>query len=421
MSPILRIAGKDLRCLVRDKQGLFWALAFPLVMALFFGAMYGGSGEGRGAMKLTVVDDDGTAASQGFVARLAKQASLRVAAADVETARARVRKGDATAALRIGKGFGDASLFGGDGPKFALLVDPARVAEASMLEGLVTQAYFEGMRDVMADPARARAEVQRASAQITQAQDLSGPQRALFTVFFSALDRFLVDMPQSGLDAAGNAPFRGPQITREDLGSEGERPRSAWEVTFPQAILWGLLGLLITFAVSMVRERQEGTLLRLRVAPVGLGHVLAGKGLAYAIATQTVIAILLLLAVALFGLRVGSVPLLLLAMLATAAGFTGLMLLFSTLGKTIPAVSGVCSAFMVFASMLGGGMIPLFFMPAWMQSVSHASPVKWSILALEGALWRGFDLGEMALPCGVLVAIGLVAGFFGARLLRRAT
>ena len=420
MNPVLAIAKKDLRCLVRDKQSLFWALAFPLVMALFFGAMYGGSDEGRGAMKLSVVDDDGTAASQAFVARLDEQASLQVTPADADTARARVRKGDATAALRIEKGFGEASLFSGTPPRFALLVDPARVAEAGMLEGLVTQAFFEGMRDVMAEPAKARDEVRRAAAQVTGSNDLTVTQRALFGAFFGALDRFLVDLPGQGLTGAGNTPFGGPTITREDLSRDDERPRSAWEVTFPQAILWGLLGLIITFAVSMVRERQEGTLLRLRVAPVSLGQVLAGKGLAYAIATQVVVAILITLAVALFGLRIGSLPLLLLAMLATAAGFTGLMLLFSTLGKTIPAVSGLCSAFMVFAAMLGGGMIPLFFMPTWMQSLSHVSPVKWSILALEGALWRGFDLGEMALPCGVLVGIGLIAGFAGARLMRRA-
>lgn len=420
MNPVLAIAKKDLRCLVRDKQGLFWALAFPLVMALFFGAMYGGSDEGRGAMKLAVVDDDGTAASQAFVARLTRQASLRVTPSDADAARARVRKGDATAALRIEKGFGEASLFSGTPPRFGLLVDPARVAEAGMLEGLVTQAFFEGMRDVMAEPAKARDEVRRAAQQVAGSGDLTGTQRALFGAFFGALDRFLVDLPEQGLTGAGNTPFGGPTITREDLSRDDERPRSAWEVTFPQAILWGLLGLIITFAVSMVRERQDGTLLRLRVAPVSLGQVLAGKGLAYAIATQVVVAILITLAVALFGLRIGSFPLLLVAMLATAVGFTGLMLLFSTLGKTIPAVSGVCSAFMVFAAMLGGGMIPLFFMPSWMQSVSHVSPVKWSILAFEGALWRGFDLGEMALPCAVLVGIGLVAGFGGARLMRRA-
>jgi ABC-2 type transport system permease protein len=63
-------------------------------------------------------------------------------------------------------------------------------------------------------------------------------------------------------------------------------------------------------------------------------------------------------------------------------------------------------------------MIPLFVMPSWMQTVSNASPVKWGILALEGATWRGFSASEMALPVGVLLGVG-VAGFaLGVRLFR---
>ncbi len=58
--------------------------------------------------------------------------------------------------------------------------------------------------------------------------------------------------------------------------------------------------------------------------------------------------------------------------------------------------------------MFGGGMIPLAFMPRFMATLSQASPVKWSILALEGAIWRGFTPIEMLLPCGVLVAVGAV-------------
>ena len=57
-------------------------------------------------------------------------------------------------------------------------------------------------------------------------------------------------------------------------------------------------------------------------------------------------------------------------------------------------------------SMLGGGMVPLFVMPPWMATASNASPVKWAVLAFEGALWRGFGLAEMALPCAILLAVG---------------
>jgi len=61
-------------------------------------------------------------------------------------------------------------------------------------------------------------------------------------------------------------------------------------------------------------------------------------------------------------------------------------------------------------AMIGGGMIPLIAMPSWLVSVSAASPFKWAILAIEGAMWRGFGPGDMVLPCGVLVGVG--AGFF---------
>jgi ABC-2 type transport system permease protein len=50
-----------------------------------------------------------------------------------------------------------------------------------------------------------------------------------------------------------------------------------------------------------------------------------------------------------------------------------------------------------------------------MTTLSQASPVKWSILALEGAIWRGFTPSEMLLPCTILIAVGgvcLVVGSF---------
>ena len=66
-------------------------------------------------------------------------------------------------------------------------------------------------------------------------------------------------------------------------------------------------------------------------------------------------------------------------------------------------------------SMIGGGMIPLFVMPPWLVSLSAISPVKWAILALEGATWRGFGAGDMLLPCLVLIAVGLTAFLVGTR------
>ena len=82
------------------------------------------------------------------------------------------------------------------------------------------------------------------------------------------------------------------------------------------------------------------------------------------------------------------------------------MTLMSVIGKTEEAVSGAAWGANMIMAMFGGAMIPLAFMPRFMAVLGNASPVKWSILALEGAIWRDFTLSEMLLPCIILVAVG---------------
>jgi ABC-2 type transport system permease protein len=64
-------------------------------------------------------------------------------------------------------------------------------------------------------------------------------------------------------------------------------------------------------------------------------------------------------------------------------------------------------------------MIPLLFMPEWMRTLGHVSPVKWTILALEGVIWRGFTWSELALPLAILVGVGATCFTLGVWLLGR--
>jgi ABC-2 type transport system permease protein len=54
-----------------------------------------------------------------------------------------------------------------------------------------------------------------------------------------------------------------------------------------------------------------------------------------------------------------------------------------------------------------------------MSAIGTISPVKWGILALEGALWRGFGPREMLLPCLVLLGFGAIGFGLGARVFAR--
>ena len=178
------------------------------------------------------------------------------------------------------------------------------------------------------------------------------------------------------------------------------------------------MGCAAGFAISLVDERTKGTLVRLRIAPIGRMHILAGKALACGLTTIAAPTVLLLLAVVAFGVRPDSWPLLGVAVVCVALCFVGIMMLLSVLGKTERSAAGIGWAVLIVIAMIGGGTIPLAFMPPWMQPLSHLSPVKWSILAMEGAIWRNFSAAELALPCGILVAVGLLCFTIGTRAFR---
>jgi ABC-2 type transport system permease protein len=155
--------------------------------------------------------------------------------------------------------------------------------------------------------------------------------------------------------------------------------------------------------------------MRLQVAPISRAYILAGKATACFLTTLAVSTGLLFLGRVAFGVRPDSVALLALAVLSSCLAFVGIMMLLSVLGKTEEAASGIGWAVLLVLAMLGGGMIPYFIMPSWMRTLSSISPVKWSILAMEGAIWRRFSLAEMLLPCGILVAVGVAAFAVGVR------
>lgn len=425
MQEIWSLAVKDLRLLVRDKGGLFFTFVFPVLYAVFFGTIFAGIGGGGGAdnpTEIAVVDEDGSEASRAFAASLDEEARLRVV--DIETrARAEdaVRKGRHAALVVIPDGFGDASVFRGEPMRLIVGVDPARRAEGGLIQGLITAKAYQRLQDEFLTPVRVREMARETLDSLDKADDLTPIQKGLLRTFMTSLDSFMADMPATGafggtegegVGAFNPVEIEAAEILSEDAGS-GPNP---YAIAFPQGIIWGILGSAAGFGISLVTERNRGTLTRLRIAPLGRSRVLLGKALACFLTTVAVAAALLAIAWIGFGVRPGSPVLLALSVLCIAVCFVGLMMLLATLGKTEASAGGIGWAVLLVMAMFGGGMIPLAFMQGWMVTLSHLSPVKWSILAMEGAIWRGFGPGEMLLPCAVLVGIGLIAFAAGAKL-----
>ena len=349
----------------RNKGGMFFTFVWPVLVTVMFGIMFGGIDDEQGKLRIAVVDEDNSDASRAFLAKLGDSFELTpMTVADAETA---VRRGQRTGFIIVKAGFGEAAkrLFAGT-KAIEVGVDPARQAEAGMIEGLLVK--------------HAAADVQK-----------------MF----------------------GDGKWQPLTITRKDVARVSDGPRNPFDITFPQGVIWGLIGCAMSFGISLVTERTHGTLVRLRMAPLTNTQVLAGKALSCFVSILFVEVMLLGVALA-FGVRPTSYAMLALAGLSAAICFVGFMMLVASLGKTEQTASGAAWSMLMPLSMIGGAMVPTFVMPAWIQSISFISPIRWAMLAIEGGVWRQFTISEMALPCAILITIGIACFAAGTRGLREA-
>lgn len=360
LGAITALIGKDLRLLARDRGALFLTFAWPLVLAIFFGALgpgFGAHAGGEAAMTVLVVDQARDSASAALLGELDEHPRITIESAALEHARERVRRGEAPAYVRVEAGARAVELG----------VDPRRHSEAEVLTSALELAAWRSQAG-------------------------------------AALP---IDVHRTGIEP-----------TPASLGSAA-RPANPYAVTFAQGIVWAVLACAATFAVSLVDERSQGTLLRLAVAPVPRLAILAGKAGACLIAIVIMQLVLVSVAVLGFGVRANSWALLALALAATALGFVGVMTLLAVLGRRTRSAAGLSWAVLMSMAMLGGGMLPLFMMPRWLQMIASASPVAWALTAIEGATWRGFSAAELALPCAGLLLLGAVCLAIGTRSVRQ--
>ena len=440
MRTVLAMTVKDLRLMGRDWLGLFFIVGFPILMAVFFGAMYGSFDTGSASLRVAVVDEDESDMSRRFVESLTKSGNVEVKQLGRDEAVNRVRRGQLVGMIAVPRGFGEsAGVPGLEGPAIQVGVDPARKAEAGLLEGLIMRSAGTLMIDRFQDPAAMRSLVRAARDELAQADDVSPDLKPLLLDMMDSLDVFMESWQRverteaeagSNGEAAGDMPgfqlarIEAIDVTRQFAKDSTEalvrKLRSKWDISFPQAMIWGILACAAGFAISIVRERKQGTLLRLKVAPVTRAQVLAGKAMACFVAVMAVIALMVALGTWL-GMRPQSPGLLAISAACIAFCFVGIMMLMSVIGRSEEAVSGAAWGANMLMAMFGGGMVPLVFMPSFMKTLSDFSPAKWSVLALEGSIWRGLTFGELLLPLAVLIAVGSVCLTIGTLVLSRAT
>ena len=200
------------------------------------------------------------------------------------------------------------------------------------------------------------------------------------------------------------------------------------ELSSTRFLLPGLVAFILTItavvstALSVVREKERGTLDQVRLTPMSWTELVLGNTVPYLVVSLVAMTIILVAARILFGLEVqGSLLELYLVSLVFLAGALGFGLLVSTLvarQQDAFQIAGLAS--MLPTVLLSGFIFPIRSMPLPLQLLSHVVPARYFTKVLRGVILKGAPATAYPWDLLALVAFAvLVIGLASFRLSRR--
>ncbi len=204
----------------------------------------------------------------------------------------------------------------------------------------------------------------------------------------------------------------GDLVSLQEAGSGAQETLpSSVQQNVPAWTLFAMFMIVIPLSGTIILERDQGTLTRLRTLPVSPAVLLGGKLLVYLAVCSLQFGIMLAIGrwlLPLLGterLELGDNPgALLLAALCGGLAATGLGVMLGSLARTRIQAAVVGSSFAIIAGVLGGVMVPVFLMPAPMQPIAAWSPLNWGLTAFLDVFLRDATLAQIAPQLGRLLA-----------------
>ncbi|AOS61975.1 ABC transporter permease [Actinoalloteichus hymeniacidonis] len=384
---LLVVSGHELRTRLRDGTALLIALVAPVALASMFGFALGGDDPPLQAT-IGIVDLDGGQ----FPASVQSEALdseelegiLTLEAFDSEDqARSALDEDAIGAAIVFPPGFSD-SVGEGQGGEVDVMT-----SEAAPLAGVVATSMVDRISALV----EARTLAVRASLDAGIPSDEVGE-------FVEA----------NGAD--------GPALTLSSDPMTGGSIDSAVYYGSGMAVLFAFL-VVGTSARSLLTERQNGTLSRIRAAPVPQWTAVAGKGIVGFGLALTSMCVTWGSSVLLFGSSWGD-PLAVFALCAAhALAATAITMLIASGAKTDAQADGFNLGIAFVFAVLGGSLVPLYNLPDFLQTLALITPNGWASTGLSELAVSGGGIATVALPLAVIGGIALVTGALAALRFRK--
>lgn len=171
----------------------------------------------------------------------------------------------------------------------------------------------------------------------------------------------------------------------------------------PAWTLFAIFFIVVPLSINIVKEKSQGTYVRLITNPVPFSVLIFGKTITYLIICLIQFWLMLTVGIYLFpylGLPSLDVTdkLLLLNVVAFFAGLAavGLGVLLGTIANTQEQSAPFGATSVVILAAIGGVWVPVFAMPKVMQVISNISPMNWGLNAFYDILLRNGNLLDIS-------------------------
>ena len=406
LARLMAVVGKEFRVLARDLPALavlfLMPLGFVTVMSLALQDVLSAPDSGaRLRFSIAVIDRDGGEVGRQIVRELERIRFLEVLPFGKDDA-ARSRMQEAVHAGSIAFGLQipaeltrriDTVLLLDD-PSALLDVPPARKIAVELLVDPALRADHRLLVTTALGSVLQGVEIRRAAGMLalngvpgSDARQRRAPERS------------------DGLMALSEAPTL-------NAGAPAVTPTSAQQ-NVPAYSLLAIFMLVVPLSQTFIKERQQGSLTRLRAMPVPAWVIIGGKFVPYLAINLLQMALCLGVGRYLLPLLGGSplhfgdaLPGILLLSLSASVAAIGFGLAVAMFASTVEQATAFGAATILLFAALGGIMVPRMMMPPALQQLAQLSPLGWAQDGFLSLLARGAGIADVAGNAGLLAAFG---------------
>ncbi len=409
---------KDLQILTRDKLGLLFMFAMPIILAIVITATQNSTFElvNKNKIQLLLCNKDTGAASKQLVAAIEKVGMFEVKKTNPDATEkqisGRMHEKDALIAVIIPADFS------------AKIISRAKATAGKALnnfglqtDSIITNADSLQPISLLYHPVLQESFRQSIQGALRSSLQMVQTKQVLSSIYYSLNESELPDTLENEIIHNQVA------INEIPISRDGSRTiPNATQHNIPAWTIFAMFFVVISLGSSIVREKLNGSFIRLKTLPTNYMLSLMSKQITYLAVTMAQAAIIFAIGIWLFpsfGLPRLNLPSdlfgLFLVTFISGLCAVSFAICIGVFAQTQEQANGIGAVSIVLLAAIGGLLVPSFAMPESFQQIIKLSPLHWCLEAYYGLFLEGGTLKDIfvkILPLlGITVIIQLIALF----------